>query len=142
MWRNLDMKKIIAFLLMALSLFMFVSCGRGNSDDADIKENDSPTIVVTSFPTGCVLTTTYVFDDDMKLVSVEQNAEYSDTSAMVLEYSLVESSTDYFTILEKTEDSFSCAMTEEGIANFYPDATFDSILAMAEEQELTVETSK
>lgn len=146
------MKKFIIFVLLILAMFLFASCGGDDIDDpadaidgsdsTDIAELQGPYIITVSELSGCTLTTTYVFDDDMELESVTQKAEYTDNSRMVLEYAVIESQTQHYTDIVKEESSFSCKLTEEAMDQFYPDATYESILATANEQELSVETSK
>lgn len=149
---GVTMKKLIIFISVILAVILFASCGSSDVDplddidDAvdsidDIDEHETYIITV-SENSGCTLTTKYVFDDDMELESVTQNAEYTDSSLMGLEYSLVLSNDQHFTDIVKEDSSFSCKLTEEAMDLFYPDATYDSILKTANEQNLAVETSK
>ncbi len=138
------MKKILSIVLILALTAILCACGAPVSEpgEKDTEEINEVYIITTSEMGGCTLVTTFLFDDDMKLTGVSQKADYTDTSRMTLEYSLVESDPDSFTDLVKDDNSFSCKLTKQGIESFYPDATYDSILKTAEDNGLTVETSK
>ena len=130
------MKRLIIFISMALCSLILASCGT-----ADVAEKENYIITVSEL-SGCTITTRYIFDDDMELDEVIQTAKYTDASRMSLEYAIVEADVENFTDVVKDGNSFSCELTDDGIDQFYPNATYDSILEMANEQELSVETSK
>lgn len=130
------MKKLIIFVSVLLAVLLFASCGA-----SEVDEKGSYIITVSEI-SGCTLTTKYIFDDDMELEAVTQSAKYNDSARMSLEYSIVEADEERFTDVHKDGNSFSCKLTEAGIESFYPDATYDSILKIAEEQDLSIETSK
>ncbi|MBQ3099968.1 MAG: hypothetical protein IJC50_03145 [Clostridia bacterium] len=146
------MKRIIIFTLLVLVTLVFVSCGStvddpSADDTGDVKvtqsvELEGTYIITVSEISGCTLTSTYIFDDDMKLESVSQNAKYTDSALMSIEYAIVEENSHHYTDIVKEDSSFSCKLTREAMDQFYPDATYDSILATANEQGLSVETSK
>lgn len=126
------MKRIIAILLIVSSFVLLCACASKETTITTVSELD-----------GCTLTTVYSFDGKDDLKSVKQTALYTDSSAMVYDYSLIEAMIDnYFTDVEKTDDTISLTLTEKGMTETYPDATYSSILKMAEEQELEIETSK
>ena len=132
MRQNTIMKKIIALLLVLSALVVLGACSSQKNTITTVAELD-----------GCELTTVYTFDSEDKLESVKQKAVYTDSSALTYDYSVIEVMIDnYFTDVEKTENSVSLTLTEKGMSETYPDATYASILEMAEEQELEIETSK
>ena len=83
--------------------------------------------------------TDYWFKDDA-LITVTQTLTYNNTEVLEEDFESISKKDDYFIWVTKDGNKISYTLTEKCLSELYPDATYDSVLAEAQNSGLTIET--
>ena len=140
------MKKVIVTLMCVILLLSAASCGgeaRPSDDTASPEITVFPsdavrTIETTSKGNYSVIVSSYAFDKDDRLISVHQAATYESKDLMEHDRTVLLGTGELFENLTVDGMTIHYDLTEKCLAEYYPDATYDSILENANDSVIDI----
>ncbi len=124
------MKKALLIILCLLLAFSAISCGAPAEPQKKLT-----TVTRSGLPK---VTTSFVFEGGDMIKEVCQNVEYANEDAAEAARATLEAAGDFVADVKRDGVSVSYSLTPSFIEECYPEGTYDSVVAEAEENGLEI----